>query len=809
MTTVFYNETFHKLCPTTKKSTNHYLVDGGTTIPRNKSVCCNFWLNDIVYYREDYWKVIHIVSSKVPSSTPPSSTPYEPIIKRVNDIYTVHYHIRLLVDAKTLDCNFENNKTELVEQSLLTGLNKADTSDILALSHPVNRYNTMILKLSRLSTSLSSSERTWLYDSYLDLYPPKLVSLPYVCDIKKNCKLRGIKISELASIIKRNKGSHMQLRYISQDPFSFIQEDWELFSFDTACKIADHYHLSVSDAIKERAWIYSYVHDKKKFYIEKVKDRMEVDWEKNKYRIYKSAPRSMISSGILLEKNIDGKIYYTTQYLIDFEKKLGDKFIEYFSDSYISIGVSIHQIEEYITEFENELDKNGNRRFRLNPKQRKAVIKSIIRRLSIITGFPGSGKSTIVECILYILCKLNRFKNISICAPTGLAYKNLIDKTRKISIGDTTFTLDESSSGTMHKVIYNDCPRIHRIDKKKTKLDTIHTYKGAKEQQEAYDIMENIDIFIPDESSMIDTWMFNKLVENCIKFDSQLIMIGDMNQLPPVGPGKILKSIIDSGFFEKNIVKLDTICRQNNGALLSGICKMAAGRIITSSDFDSNTLQFHLSESFKTDERLDASKLYAHLDTYSLTATNSKVLCYNTGDTFPINTITINNMLQNKYNPEGIPIQKPSWGKFEFRVGDRIILTTNESQSDIYHKEHYRVNGDEAEITRIEKDIVYIKYFGSTEHFISINSLYLSYQLSYALSVHKSQGSQYDNVVFILDNIYNIDKPVIFTAISRAKERCFVISEMDKFTKAQKIVNEKPSLFMKEFLEYDILEDTP
>ena len=154
-------------------------------------------------------------------------------------------------------------------------------------------------------------------------------------------------------------------------------------------------------------------------------------------------------------------------------------------------------------------------------------------------------------------------------------------------------------------------------------------------------------------------------------------------------------------------------------------------------------------------------------------------------------------------------IQKPSWGKFEFRVGDRIILTTNESQSDIYHKEHYRVNGDEAEITRIEKDIVYIKYFGSTEHFISINSLYLSYQLSYALSVHKSQGSQYDNVVFILDNIYNIDKPVIFTAISRAKERCFVISEMDKFTKAQKIVNEKPSLFMKEFLEYDILEDTP
>jgi hypothetical protein len=799
MSQIFYNNEFHKLCPTTKKSRTHYILEGGKKISINEGELCNFSEKDIIEYENDYWQIMD-----------------KPIVQKINNKNIVYYKLRLLVDTNTTTCKSDNNKTVLQPQSLLLRVNKVDTSEILSLSNSVNRYNSTIFYLSviqlnkSLYTDNTPSKRRWKSDKYDNRYEPQLISLPYAKKIKNTCKISGIKFSELASIIKRNKDSKIQIKYICKNPFSFIQEDWELFRFDNACNIATKYNVlhEISDNIKEHAWINSFVHHTKKFYIEKNKDKMEVDWNNNKYRIYGSVPRSMLSSGILLERIIDNIPCYTTQYLIDFEKKLSDKFITLFYEKSFPLDINISVIEEYIDDFEKE-----SNRFKLNIKQREAVITHFTNRLSIITGFPGTGKSTIVECILYIHCKFGLFKNISICAPTGLAYKNLIDKTRKIIIADEIFTMNESASGTMHKVLFNDCHRIANNQRKKmtNNLSNIHLYKGAEKQNELYDIdddsdVENIDLFIADESSMINIWMFNRLIDNCIKFNSRLLLIGDINQLPPVGPGKILKSIIDSTLFEDNIVKLDKICRQNNGALLNSICKMADGGIIDNNDFDNNTLYFESSNIFKTNGCLDASKLYTYLDNYSLTVTNSKIVCYNTGDTFPINTNILNNILQNKYNPSGISIQKPTWSKYSFRVGDRIILTTNEIQTDIDYKEQYRVNGDEAEILGLDKDGVHIRYFGSTTHIISINALYICYQLSYSLSVHKSQGSQYDNIIFMIDNIFNIDKRVIFPAISRAKERCFIIGKLDSFIKAQKVLHEKVSIFMKSFIEYDICD---
>ena len=520
MSLIFYNNEFHKLCPTEKKSKTHYILEGGKKISKNESELCDFSEKDIVIYEDDYWIIID-----------------NPTVKKINNKNIIYYNLRLLVDTKTITCKSEDNKTILKPQSLLQRVNKVDTLEIVSLSNLVNRYNSTIFYLSKLELNkslyndITPSKRIWKSDKYNSRYYPELISLPFAKSIKNDCKLRAIKISELASIIKRNKESTLQLKYIRENPFSFIQEDWELFTFDTACNIATKHNLNISDTIKEKAWIYSFVHSKNKFYIEKNKDKMEVDWNKNKFRIYRCEPRSMLSSGILLERTIDNIRCYTTQYLIDFERKLTDKCIDLFHKASFTLDINISKIEEYIDDFQKEPN-----RFKLNNKQREAVINSFKNRLSIITGFPGTGKSTIVECILYIYCKLNLFKNISICAPTGLAYKNLIDKTRNIRITNDIFTMNESASGTMHKVLYNDCPRIENNYKKKKDILDIHSYKGAENQKNMFkdDDLEKIDLFIPDESSMIDIWLFNRLLDNCIRFNSRLLLIGDTNQLTPV-----------------------------------------------------------------------------------------------------------------------------------------------------------------------------------------------------------------------------------------------------------------------------------
>jgi len=771
---VYHNEAFHPKCPTTTPSKKRVLLEGGSSIPIDECIYCLFTLDDVVQYARDYYKVIN----------PSASGPYTPTIKKINGRDTVHYHIRLICDYNTIDGNSENNKTVCVPQAELSKLMKADRSEISALASHVNRYNGTILKLSK--TPIRGENRPW----HNIEYPLQMLSLPYVLDTKKGIgNLRDSKISELASVIKRKRDPTLQFRYICQTPFSFIREDWELFTFDRAYDIATTYQLITADDIKEKAWLYSYVHAMNTFYIDK--NLMSANWRENKFKIYNQPPRSMLDSGIIKTQKIEDKEYFTTQYLIDFERRLGEKIKNLFSKSFSPYSIS--DIEMHIREFEMEPN-----RFILNEKQREAVITSLTSNACIITGCPGTGKSTIIECVLYILSKKDAFKNISICAPTGLAYKNLIDKVGNIQVGDKILRLDDSASGTVNKVLFNDCPRVRRTEIKESEISDIHTFIGADRQKAKYRSMENIDLFILDECSMIDTWLFDRLMNECEVFNSRLILVGDVNQLPSVGPGKVLKSMIDSGLFRSKTVVLNQICRQDSGALLNGILKMAAGGVIDSADFADDTLYFDPISSIKTGNRLDESKVYNLLDANSLTSENSKIICYNSSQKHPVNTINLNMILQKKYNPDGAIIQNPWGNKGTFRVGDRIMLTSNEVQNDMKGIEYYRVNGDEAKILRVVDDGIVIEYVGSTKHCISINTLYQSYQLSYALSVHKSQGSQYENIVFMLDNIYNIDKRVVFTAISRATQKCMVLSNMSSFVAAQQRVYDKPSMLLTE-----------
>ena len=178
---------------------------------------------------------------------------------------------------------------------------------------------------------------------------------------------------------------------------------------------------------------------------------------------------------------------------------------------------------------------------------------------------------------------------------------------------------------------------------------------------------------------------------------------------------------------------------------------------------------------------------------------------------FIFNTIQINNILQDIFNPVidnvehyTIPSNYKYENKFTFRVGDKIIRTEND-----YSEEKMRANGEEAIILDFDGKDITINYSGSSDkpEKIGIYELYENFILNYCVTVHKSQGSQYNTVVFFIEpSQLFIEKKAIYTAISRAQERCFIISNEEDFIKLQnnnKKLDKKVSLFMEESDNYD------
>jgi exodeoxyribonuclease V alpha subunit len=169
----------------------------------------------------------------------------------------------------------------------------------------------------------------------------------------------------------------------------------------------------------------------------------------------------------------------------------------------------------------------------------------------------------------------------------------------------------------------------------------------------------------------------------------------------------------------------------------------------------------------------------------------------------------LNIILQNIFNPlnedweyDKIPSNNKWENKFQFRVKDQIIRTENDYSDD----EKMRANGEEASILDFDGMNVTIQYSGVNDkpEKIGVDELYENFQLNYCVTVHKSQGSQYVNVVYFIEPKQTfIGKKSIYTAISRAKERCFIISNAKDFIDIQKQVDQKVSLFMEESNEYN------
>ena len=509
-------------------------------------------------------------------------------------------------------------------------------------------------------------------------------------------------------------------------------------------------------------------------------------------------------------KYVNGKeTFITSENFWNLEKELTQEITKLYSeDSENSEGYDKEEVYNFITKFEKKRTKEKNSIYKFDAIQKQAIFDILNNKFSILTGPPGSGKTDIVGCVLYIMeqyCDEEELllNKTCIMAPTGQAYNQI-----RNSIQSKYYY--SKISGTCHKILYNIFQKKCDIENKN---ENETKYKDEDEDVDEEFNNCKFNFVIIDEFSMIDLNILKLILQLCKKYNNKLLVIGDPKQFPPIGPGNPLLSLIQSKKF--NICNLVNIYRQQeNTSLLNMIQKMNKGEKITDCDFTDEFAKFidisNKYEKLRNNEFLK-NFIYEIIDTYGLNR-DTKFLCYNTsnaklenGNTkFIFNVPVLNNIIQDRFNPnkEGFEneiINYSNYDEKEFRVGDKIIRTENE-----YDGEYMRANGEEAEILeyndeKADDEKVIIRYSDGDEKTcnISINKLYEEFDLNYTTGFHKSQGSGWKTiVVFIEPNAGFIKQKAIYTSISRSKEKLLLICRPEDLLKCQNPEDERTSLFM-------------
>jgi len=657
--------------------------------------------------------------------------------------------------------------------------------------------------------------------------------------INLNCNVKVDDLYDILRAMKSTGNEDLQIMNLLINPFNFITEETQYISYLTADKICIELKINIDFGLKCQKWSFWHIINAyKSFYAES--KRFYNDFRKfchasnRRYNKYVKILNSVIQA-----RRFNNCFYITTEYLYNYEKTFTGRFID------LCMTKPTDYDENDIIKYMSEFEKSN---YKLEDRQKEAVIKSLTHNVSVITGYPGTGKTTIVECILFIIHKLNNHpinivpnktincdtqnniyytnKYVSVLSPTGIAYVNIKDKcTRKCASDfglrckclrkcderkcDELLLFNPNISGTCYKRLHYTFPKILRHINKNKYADNYEDddYEDDDYEDDDYDKNETPipKYIILDEASMVDIFLFKNLIDCCSLFNCQLIIIGDPNQLPSIGPGEILNSIININLDYEicNVIKLTTIKRQDEGVLLENIKKMAE-ESITISDFTDDSMKFiDINLFLNSNNKIDEIKITQFINDNNLNRANSKFLSFFNGESPQSqshfsNVVILNKLLQKNFNNHGDLLESPrnNFGliKYTFKTDDIIIRTLNDNSSN-----KYRANGEQARIVSEDKqhEIIEIKYGDEDENeYISLSVLNNEFILGYALTVHKSQGSQYTNTIIFIDGEFVWNKQALYTAISRTKEKCFIIGNASDLIKIQQKKSSKISYFL-------------
>lgn len=365
------------------------------------------------------------------------------------------------------------------------------------------------------------------------------------------------------------------------------------------------------------------------------------------------------------------------------------------------------------------------------PEQREAVKMALTQGVSVITGGPGTGKSMILRAILDIYRRHNPGKEICLCAPTGRAARRMEQAT---GLG----------ASTVHKA-----------------LGLLAGEDGDYGEPQALDA----DIILVDEVSMMDIYLAGRLLE-AVKSRAQVVLIGDSDQLPSVGPGAVLSEMIASERIP--VVRLDKVFRQNDGSRIAVNAKLIRHGNL-SLEYG-NDFRFVDSANLSDSASRIAELYMQEVARYGVD--NVAMLSpYRQKTETGVNAL--NEMLRELVNPpdEGKP--EVICGKRKFRVGDKVMQVKNfedVSNGDIGYIRNIFKFGDETTVCVDFGDGRNMEYDSSELDMLD---------LGYASTIHKAQGAEYQSVIINLQCAHHImlTRPLIYTAITRGKDRVIIVGE--------------------------------
>ena len=427
-----------------------------------------------------------------------------------------------------------------------------------------------------------------------------------------------------------------------------------------------------------------------------------------------------VDMGQLRTADFEGTVYVYTPEAYEEEEYIADRIREMAAMKPLSMKT---HVQLFLDRWQDSCH------FELADKQREAVEKSLQSGMTVITGGPGTGKTTVVQTIIRLAEQEGL--RILLCAPTGRAAKRLAETTQR-------------KAKTIHRLLVPDgyVGKVQSFEYNETKLLPA-------------------DLVIVDEVSMLDMEMMYHLL-SALKPQCRCILVGDADQLPSVGAGAVLHDVIASETVP--VVRLDTIFRQKEG-----------GRIVTNAHLINNGRLPVVNEDLEF--RFDEIETAADGATQISALYRSEV--EDTGDEFAVQVLSpmykdpcgvdnLNQLIQERLNPPVLGKGELKGRHMIFRVGDKVMQKHNDYEKGVF-------NGDIGKIFAVQHDMVYVRY---PEQDVKYEGAEIDeITLAYAITVHKSQGSEYHTVIMALVNSHSImlQRNLFYTAVTRAKRKVILV----------------------------------
>ena len=535
------------------------------------------------------------------------------------------------------------------------------------------------------------------------------------------CKY-GIEMEDANKIIKKI-GKKEALEIINSNPYKLFNVC--NFSFVKCDEIAiQRLNISHDNPSRISCGIFeilrqNFLNGNTYIFFEEFKDKtlslLQKGEEKLEAGVFMEVYRELLSKEKLYE--IDNKVFTRKSFL---EKEDIRNFVFDSLKATFNSKVTISDIKEY----------EKNKGFTLGEEQIKAVMNSASNKLSVITGGPGTGKTTVLDCLLTIIRKRVPANRIALCSPTAKAARRMTESTGM-------------PASTVHKLL-----EVNPED------GNLETFVFNEENKLPYEVV------VIDESSMLDQFIAASIVR-ALKSNAQVIFVGDKNQLPPVGAGYFFRDLMNIS--QVPCVHLIKTYRQAGDSTIISLAQQIQNgfKIVKSK----NDFGFR-----KTKNKDDVVDIFVR-GANKVGIENIIVLSpQNKGE---LGTKSINNAILDIVVPKGEEIHKNGW---TFREGARVMNTKNVNSLGL-------CNGQMGTITSIdfEDRILFVNFDGKEYEYDSDMLEHLV--LGYCVTIHKSQGSEWRYVIEICSREHKFmnTKPLVYTGVTRAKEKLIIAGDLDIF----------------------------